>query len=283
LSKIEWTRQTWNPIAGCSVVSAGCTNCYAMRQAYRLEHHLKMPAYAGTTKKVNGNPVWTGTINRASDASFEKPLRITKPSLIFVNSMSDLFHEKVRYHWLREIMGIIDQCPQHQFQILTKRPSNINPMMRAIGRDRMPDNVWLGTSVEDHRVKIRIDHLREVRASIRYLSCEPLIGPLGPVDMEDIHWVIGGGESGPGARPCMKAWAVALRWSCQRQGVPFLWKQWGTYQNNPLAWDHPGNEADIASAKRLDPEGKGGSLLDGQHFREMPSSPLGPDGQYALS
>jgi len=175
---IEWTQHTWNPFVGCSIVSAGCTNCYAMAQAWRMEHGFGFPIYAGTTRKVNGNAIWTGRVNRSSDAKMAEPLRIGPPSLIFVNSMSDFWHEAAKDAWRAEALSIMFAAPRHRFQVLTKRPENIAAIMQRMGITSLPDNLWLGCTLEDHRVAERAKILAAVPARIRFLSIEPITAPV---------------------------------------------------------------------------------------------------------
>lgn len=268
---IEWTERTWNPFVGCSIKSAGCTNCYAMRQAYRLEHAFGQPAYQGTTRMVNGNPIWTGTVNRSSDRKMNEPHRIRDAALFFVNSMSDFWHENADDALRAEALDVMRATPQHAYQVLTKRPENILPAMARLGITSLPQNLWLGATVEDERVADRIDMLRRVPASLRFLSVEPLIRRLGPVDLTDIAWVITGGESGPGARECRPDWVREARDQAARYGAAFFHKQWGAYRNNPLVMEQGWSEAAAAQA---DKHGKGGGLLDGRLWREMPARPV---------
>jgi protein gp37 len=273
-TEIEWTEHTWNPFAGCNVHSAGCTNCYAMRQAWRLEHAFKMPQYMGTTKKVNGNPVWTGVVNRSA-TTMKLPFKIAQPGLIFVNSMSDFFHPNAEDAWRLEALGVMQDCPRHRFQILTKRPELIAPFANRCALDRgpgnwFPDNVWIGATVEDAAATHRIDTLRQVRASVLFLSCEPLIGHLGDLDLAHIDWVIAGGESGPRARPMNVDWLRDLCVQCADQRVPFFFKQFGTPGNNPLFRRPPPGVAPADWVKMNDPVGKGGSLLDGVPWKQWP-------------
>ncbi len=225
-SSIEWTDATWNPVAGCSPVSRGCKNCYAARMAFRLSH---MPdrtgeKYRGTAERTRGGlPVFTGAIKLDRD-SLRLPFRWRMPRMIFVNSMSDVFHDDVPAGYVREIFDVMAACPQHTFQLLTKRPERAARMAADLP---WPDHVWLGTSVEDNRVLKRVDSLREVPAHLRFLSCEPLIGPLDGLSLDGIHWVIVGGESGPGARPMDRNWVTAIRTMCKARRVPFFFKQWG--------------------------------------------------------
>jgi protein gp37 len=268
---IEWTEHTWNPFAGCSIHTPGCTNCYAMRQARRMEEFGTSPTYAGTTRIANGKPIWTGVINRASAATMKRPFQIPAPSMIFVNSMSDFWHEKARDEWRIEALGVM-AATYHTYQVLTKRPENILPFLEAHTL-HIPANVWIGATVERGDFKHRIDTLRRVPAGIRFLSVEPLIGEVGPLDLTGIHWVIGGGESGPGARSMRADWARELRDECTRQGVAFFWKQWGKPQNNPIYHDGPTRDCPLTGAARveaLDPVGKGGSKIDGREWKEYP-------------
>jgi protein gp37 len=184
-SAIEWTDSTWNPVAGCSIVSAGCTHCYAMEMAKRL-HAMGSAKYAGLTRRSGGRTIWNGIV-REDDNSLKVPYSWKKPRKIFVNSMSDLFHEGVSDGFILKVWTVMRETPQHKYQILTKRPER----MASLVADRIGEilpNVWLGTSVENGEAVDRIDHLRTVPASIRFLSFEPLIGPVGPVDLTNIHW-----------------------------------------------------------------------------------------------
>jgi protein gp37 len=239
-----------------------------MKMAHRLEG-MMTASYMGTTKVVNGNTVWTGRINRSSDATMQMPLRKPGSHLFFVNSMSDFWHENAKDEWRKEALDIMRRCPRHQFQVLTKRPQNIQPILDRM-EEKLPDNLWLGCTVEDHRVRDRIDILRQVPASIRFLSVEPMVAEPGQMDLTDIHWVIGGGESGPGARRMKPAWARELRDQCLEQGVKYFFKQWGTYWNNPLVVEQ---KKSIYEAQALDPHGKGGSLLDGVAWKQFPRLP----------
>lgn len=265
---IEWTEHTWNPQVGCSLESPGCTNCYAMRQAYRLERGFGMASYQGTTRLVNGSPVWTGKLNRASRTQLRKPFSIATPATIFVNSMSDLFHPDSPEAWITETFDTMRAVPRHTYQVLTKRPG-----VAAAYYARHPEvhglpQVWLGVSVEDRKRVPRIDQLRAIPAAVRFLSIEPLLGPLGPLDLAGIHWVITGGESGPGARLCDPAWVREVRDACTAQGVAFFHKQWGTYGSSPLVRELG---MTIGQAEAEDSHGKGGAMLDGQLWREMPA------------
>lgn len=301
MSKIEWTGDTWNPIVGCTLASPGCTNCYAMSMAHRLGHNPATPHYAGTTRRVNGNTVWTGKLAMAPDHVLTAPLRRNKPTTYFVNSMGDLFHEDVPDDWIDRVFAVMALCPQHTFQVLTKRSARmreyigrahseagvsaiidddlreyVDPdrhlgIVDAYGSDEEPiiylerwplRNVWLGVSVEDQRrADDRIPDLLATPAAIRFISAEPLLGPVNllvtddrghdisalrgiacdPTDPEGadeyyrtgkLDWVITGGESGPGARPMHPDWARSLRDQCVAADVPFFFKQWGEYADH---------------------------------------------------
>jgi protein gp37 len=228
-STIEWTDATWNPVAGCTPVSAGCLNCYAARMALRLSHVPGSAGekYGGTAKRSRaGLPVFSGQIVLDRKA-LGVPLAWRKPRLIFVNSMSDVFHEKVPTDYIAEIFDVMKRCPQHTFQVLTKRPERAAEVAASLP---WPSNVWFGTSVESEQVTDRITHLRQVPAAVRFLSCEPLLGPLPRLALKGIGWVIVGGESGPGARPMNEAWVRQIRDQCVRKDVPFFFKQWGGVQ-----------------------------------------------------
>lgn len=223
-SDIEWTDATWNPISGCVVLSPGCSHCYAMRMASRLQA-MGHPAYRGVTKKVNGKPVWTGRLHLKQSA-LDVPLHWRKPRKIFVNSMSDLFQDGVPAEFIHRVWDVMQRTPQHIYQILTKRPEN---MASVLSRPEFPvlANVWLGTSVENEKFVERIDHLRQVSAAVRFISFEPLLGPVGDVNLDGIRWAIVGGESGPKARAMNEAWVDQIYGQCQRYGTAFFFKQWG--------------------------------------------------------
>lgn len=223
-SDIEWTEATWNPVAGCKVISPGCTNCYAQRMAARLQA-MRLPKYEGTTRKSGARSVWTGRLN-VDAASLDAPLRWRKPKRIFVNSMSDLFLDAVPEKVIETVWRTMEQAHWHTFQVLTKRPER---MLRTLtkGRLRVLPNVWLGTSVESGDYVGRLDVLRRVPAAVRFVSFEPLLGPVTPVNLAGIHWAIVGGESGPRARPMDASWVDALQRACKRQRVAFFFKQWG--------------------------------------------------------
>ncbi len=210
-SAIEWTDATWNPVTGCTAISAGCDHCYANTLALRLQR-------MGVAKYRNGFEV---TLH---PDVLKQPMNWRTPKRVFVNSMSDLFHARVPKEFVAQVWEVMGACPQHIFQILTKRPER---MARWTADNPAPRNVWLGTSVEDERVVGRINSLRECRTRIRFLSCEPLIGPIYRLDLEGIYWLIAGGESGRGHRPLNPDWVRSLRDQCQAANVPFFFKQWG--------------------------------------------------------
>ena len=223
-SDIEWTDATWNPISGCTMISPGCTNCYAMRMASRLQS-MGHPAYAGVTRKSGKRPVWTGRMNLNEEA-LSTPLRWRAPRKVFVNSMSDLFQDGIPDEFVKSVWDVMRQAHWHIFQVLTKRPDN---MLRVITENRLPilPNVWLGTSVESGKYKSRITLLRRVPAQVRFISFEPLIGAIGKVNLNGMHWAIVGGESGPGARPMQQKWVEEIQTQCKTQKVAFFFKQWG--------------------------------------------------------
>lgn len=278
-TKIEWTSATWNPVRGCAVVSPGCTNCYAMKLAHRFSGKGK--PYAGLTKMTKGGPVWTGEVRTVPELLYW-PLRKKKPMRIFVNSMSDLFHEDVDAAFIDRVFAVMALSPQHTFQVLTKRPQRMRDyMLHPLRRQRMAGavmpisnmlalkhrthkarikmadferafppgdappwpNVWLGVSVEDQaRADERIPLLLQTPAAVRWISAEPLLGPVsltrwtGPHPTWPIpefgpwlNWVVVGGESGPGARPMHPDWARSLRDQCAAAGVPYFFKQWGAW------------------------------------------------------
>ena len=225
-SSIEWTDSTWNPVAGCTPVSPGCLNCYAARMALRLQHMPNSTGkkYKGTAMRArDGRPVFSGKIN-LDRASLDVPRRWRLPRTIFVNSMSDLFHEDVPLEYVREVFDVMKECPQHIFQVLTKRPERT---LELAGDLPWPDNVWMGTSVDSRDYYERIRLLQRVPAKVRFLSCEPLLSPLPRLPLKGIHWVIVGGESGPGSRPMQGSWVLDIKGQCEARDVPFFFKQWG--------------------------------------------------------
>lgn len=247
---IEWTEATWNPVAGCTPVSPGCLNCYAARMALRLEAISAggCSKYQGTaTRARNGRPVFSGRINLDRGA-LDLPRAWRKARRIFVNSMSDLFHEAVPTEFIRAVFEVMNDCPQHQFQVLTKRPERA---LSLSGELTWTPNIWMGTSVENAVYLHRVDTLRRVPASIRFLSCEPLLGPLRKIPLAGVHWVIVGGESGPGARPMEAGWVTDIRDQCRGHGVKFFFKQWGGVQKSTT-----------------------GRRLEGRLWNEMPVEPV---------
>lgn len=244
LTPIEWTDVTWNPVAGCNVATAGCTNCYAMRMAARLEA-MGMPKYQGLTRKSGGRYVWTGKIVQDENA-LRAPLRWRTPRTVFVNSMSDLFHPDVDEDFILKVWTVMGQTPQHTYQVLTKRPERMREVLRKPEFKVLP-NVWIGTSVEDDAVLGRIDDLRATPAAIRFISFEPLIGSVADADLTDINWAIVGGESGPRARPMAEEWVFEIEELCRESGAAFFFKQWGG-RNKKAA----------------------GRLLNGRTYDEMP-------------
>lgn len=210
-SHIEWTNATWNPVTGCTKVSEGCRHCYAERFAERF-------------RGVEGHPFEQGFDLKLWPERLTIPLDWKKPRMIFVNSMSDLFHEKVPLTYIKKVFAVMEEADWHNFQVLTKRSRRLKELAPKLD---WPDNVWMGVSVEDMKVAHRVDDLREVPAAIRFLSCEPLIGSLKALNLDDMQWVIVGGESGPGARPMEEEWVRELRTTCRTKKIPFFFKQWG--------------------------------------------------------
>lgn len=225
-TQIEWTDATWNPVAGCSIVSAGCRNCYAMHMARRLAA-MDVDKYKGLTRVSGKRPIWNGAV-REDVAALAIPRGWKKPRKIFVNSMSDLFHEKVSDTFIARVWQVMKETPHHNYQILTKRPDRMAEVLRSHIRSVLP-NVWLGTSVEDAKVTERITYLQNAPAAIRFVSFEPLIAPVGPVDLSGIQWAIVGGESGPGARPVREEWIDEIHDLCEASGTAFFFKQWGAW------------------------------------------------------
>lgn len=237
-SKIEWTEQTWNPSTGCTKVSEGCTNCYAENMAKRL-------------KAMGANGYENGFVFTLMPERLEQPLKIKKPTKFFVNSMSDIFHEKMPFSYIDSIFEVIRKTPQHTYQLLTKREKL---MAEYLKNKDLPRNVWLGVTVESKLTKYRIDYLRKINASIKFLSMEPLLSDVGELNLENIDWVIVGGESGAKARPMKSAWALNIKKQCDEQGVAFFFKQWGT-------WGSDG----IKRSKKVN-----GRELDGKIYDEYP-------------
>ncbi len=247
-SKIEWTDATWNPSTGCNKVTSGCKNCYAEVMAKRLQA-------MGTPGYENG---FEFTI---MPDRLDIPKKIKKPTKFFVNSMSDLFHEKMPFDFLDKVFDTIRETPIHQYQILTKREN----ILKEYFKDReVPKNVWLGVTVENSKTKHRIDVLRNINAEIRFLSIEPLIDDVGILDLTNIHWVIVGGESGHKARPMKPEWAIDIQRQCDEQEVAFFFKQWGT-------WGEDG----VKRSKKAN-----GRILLGQEWNEEPEIELSSNGTF---
>ena len=210
-SSIEWTESTWNPITGCTKISPGCAHCYAERMALRLRA-MGQPKYA------NGFELTT------HENALESPLLVKKPQMIFVNSMSDLFHQDVPLEFIQKVFDVMHRAAWHTFQVLTKRSERLLELDQGLN---WPPNVWMGVSVENQDYTFRIDHLRRTGALVKFLSLEPLLGPLPSLNLCNIDWVIVGGESGPGARPVAEEWVIDIRDQCLVSHVPFFFKQWG--------------------------------------------------------
>lgn len=238
VSTIEWTDATWNPVTGCTKISPGCDRCYAERFSERF-------------RGISGHPFEKGFDLTLRPERLDQPLSWRAPRMIFVNSMSDLFHKEVPNEFISRVCDTMERAHWHTFQVLTKRSSLMRDFLqRRYGAARGPLHIWFGVSVEDSRRKSRIRHLQEAPAGVRFLSIEPLIGPVGTLDLSGIDWVIVGGESGPGARPMDPGWVREVRDQCIESGVPFFFKQWGG----------------------LRPK-SGGRELDGREWSEFPSAP----------
>lgn len=232
---IEWTEATWNPVSGCTKISRGCENCYAERFSERF-------------RGVKGHPFEQGFDLRLWPDRLHYPLHWRRPRRIFVNSMSDLFHKDIPERFIDQVFDTMESADWHTYQILTKRSSILREFVnRRYAHSRCPPHIWLGVSVEDFQAMSRVEHLRQTRASVRFLSVEPLIGPIGKMDLHDIQWVIVGGESGPRFRPMRAEWAIEVRDQCKDQDVAFFFKQWGGIR--PKA---------------------GGNLLDGRKWQQFP-------------
>ncbi len=245
-SSIEWTEATWNPVTGCTRVSMGCDHCSAARMSYRLEQ-MGSAAYDGITSVNRRGERHFNGVMKCHEARLTIPHRWRKSRLVFVNSMSDLFHKDVPLPFIKRVFGVMNECSQHTFQILTKRPE-----IAAAYAPRLnwTDNIWMGTSVENMLTTHRIKDLVRIKATVRFLSLEPLLHSLPRLRLSGIHWVIVGGESGPGARPMQKEWVTQIRDRCVAQGVPFFFKQWGGTNKKAT-----------------------GRVLDQRTWDEMPSSP----------
>lgn len=250
-STIEWTESTWNPVVGCRKVSDGCKHCYAERMAKRLGAMAQAASTQGDNpgkkanylKVINRYGRWNGSVY-LDESSIDDPRSWVAPRVIFVNSMSDLFHEDVPLSFIRQIFETMNDCPQHTFQVLTKRPERTAEMGREL---TWTPNIWMGTSVENARVRQRVRHLQRVPAKVRFLSVEPLLGPIPNLALSGIHWAIAGGESGPGSRPMEADWVRQIRDRCVDRGVAFFFKQWGGVNKKAA-----------------------GRMLDGRTWDEMP-------------
>lgn len=328
MTRIEWTEATWNPIVGCSVVSPGCTNCYAMRQAHRMASNPATPQYHGTTRASRGGPVWSGKVALAENVLLQ-PLRRRKPTTWFVNSMGDLFHEDVPDEWIDQVLAVMALTPQHTYQVLTKRADRMRSYVsrlpeRQYGEPAWPrtaleepafdliesmdrdgdvastrayeavcdwplPNVWLGVSVEDQtRADKRIPPLLDTPAAIRFVSCEPLLGPVDLIAVMNragydpvwsirqcgLGWLIVGGESGHDARPMHPYWALSLRDQCAAADVPFFFKQWGEWLHdgmiNPFGKAAPTAEIDGQVYHRVGKKAAGRFLFD-RYYDGMPA------------
>lgn len=233
-SSIEWTEHTWNPVTGCTKLSPGCKHCYAETMARRLKA-MGAAGYANGFELV------------LHPERLEQPLRRKSPTTYFVNSMSDLFHEKVPDRFIDQVLAVCRQTPQHTYQVLTKRGARLP---KYFAKRACPDNVWLGVSVEDRKYGVpRIDELRKVNARTRFLSVEPLLEDVGELDLNGIHWVIVGGESGAKARPMEAAWADSVRRQAIAQGVAFFFKQWGAWGPDGVRRDKKRNGRELAGRR----------------------------------
>ncbi|MBU4267429.1 MAG: phage Gp37/Gp68 family protein [Acidobacteria bacterium] len=234
-TSIEWTESTWNPVTGCSKISAGCKNCYAERMAKRLKAMGQKNYAKGFSLSLHQNVL-------------TNPVKWKKPQRIFVNSMSDLFHEQVPFSFVQDVFDIMNQANWHCFQVLTKRAERLNKVANLLD---WGNNIWAGVTVESNEYIYRIDLLRSLPAKIKFISFEPLIGPIGNVDLQGIDWVIVGGESGPYARAIDEEWVIEIRDQCLKMDIPFFFKQWGGWNKK-----------------------KNGSLLQGINWKQMPNMHL---------
>lgn len=237
-TKIEWTDRTWNPVTGCTKTSPGCANCYAEIMANRLRA-------IGLKKYENGFSVTT------HEESLREPLEWTGKQNIFVCSMGDLFHRNVPFEFIDRVMETIKKTPQHRYQILTKRAER---MKEYFSTREVPKNAWIGVTVESSEMKQRAERLKEIKATVRFLSCEPLLNDIGDIDLTGIDWVIAGGESGQRARRMEKEWLLSLKTQTEKQDTPFFFKQWGT-------WGEDGEKRD---------KKRNGNTIEGKAYRQMP-------------
>ncbi len=225
-TEIEWTDATWNPVIGCKIISSGCKNCYAMRMAKRLEY-MGIEKYQGLTMKKNNRIVWRG-FAREDRLSLNIPYKWKKPRTIFVNSMSDLFHDNVSIEFINDVWQVMRDNSHHKFQILTKRPERMKQVLENFDNPILK-NVWLGVSVENSETISRIDILKNIPSHIKFVSFEPLIDSVGEVNLAGINWAIVGGESGTGARPIKKEWIDEIYQACLVANTAFFFKQWGAW------------------------------------------------------
>jgi protein gp37 len=274
-TKIEWATDTWNPTTGCDRVSPGCDNCYALSTAARLKA-MGVPAY----QKDGGPKSGPGFGLSMHESRLDQPLRWTKPRRIFVNSMSDLFHPEVTDEFIAKVFAVMAGAPQHTFQILTKRPQRMANLLSTAefeglvnqeslgGPVQLPlANVWLGTSIESDAYAFRARHLARTPAALRFLSCEPLLGPVSSLNLSDIDWVIVGGESGSKARAMHPAWVLEIKELCENEGVAFFFKQWGEWAPRGRLSDTEPLPVDNAATLILNVDGNtrgraGGSLTN---------------------
>ena len=247
LSSIEWTELTWNPTTGCTKVSAGCKNCYAEVMSRRLKA-MRQHKYRNGFK-ITLHP-----------KELETPYRWRGGKMVFVNSMSDLFHKDVPLKFIQEVFAVMNDTPQHTYQVLTKRSKRLKELAPELN---WTDNIWMGVSVENEKVSHRITDLSQTPAHVKFLSVEPLIGPFQTLPLREIDWVIVGGESGPGARPLKKEWVDLVHQKCREYDVSFFFKQWGKSHFNA-------NQQDPTIAKDHPQHAKGGCELDGKVYRELP-------------
>jgi len=270
MSKIEWTEITWNPVTGCTKISEGCQNCYAERMHKRLQ---AMDFQIGKNKKYRQDFLCIKTFPHELNKDFGK-----KPKMIFVNSMSDLFHPNIPDKFICDVLATCFCHLNHIFQILTKRSERLLDFGYRNIPYFLPTNIWLGVSVELAKYKHRIDDLRQTNAKVKFISFEPLLGDVGELDLSGIHWVIVGGESGPGARPMHPEWVRNIQRQCKKQNVPFFFKQWGEYimpeQMSDDLYSIVDSEINLASGHYNDfykvGKKKAGRLLDGKEYSEYP-------------
>ena len=241
-TKIQWTERTWNPVTGCDKISAGCAHCYAETMAKRLQG-------MGQKRYANGFKL---TLH---PEALNEPRKIKEPSMFFVCSMADLFNKDVPFEFIDKVIETIQETPQHTYQLLTKRPERMFAYF-TYGKHKVPDNVWVGTTVESAFYAFRIGHLSAMSAKVKFLSVEPMLGSLYGINLKGIDWVIVGGESGNQARPMKKGWVIELQKACAEHGVPFFFKQWGTYGEDGVKRDKKAN----------------GCTIDGKACQEWPKA-----------